>query len=117
MQSLIADLRYASRKLFGGSSTGSALVAILSIGLGVGVSTAIFGAVDKILLAALPYPDPERVVVLTDLTADGGPLAITYGTYIEVAQRARSFERLSVADRWQPSLAAAGEPERLRATA
>ena len=52
MRSLLSDLRYAWRKLLGDS--GAAAVAILSIGLGIGVSTAIFGAVDRILLAALP---------------------------------------------------------------
>ena len=90
-----------------------AAVAILSIGLGIGVSTAIFGAVDRILLAALPYPDAERVIALTDRTSDGAPLDVAYGNYVEIVQRNRSFETLAVADRWQPSLVATGEPERL----
>ena len=111
MRSLMADLRYAWRKLLGDS--GAAAVAILSIGLGIGVSTAIFGAVDRILLAALPYPDAERVIALTDRTSDGAPLDVAYGNYVEIAQRNRSFETLAVADRWQPSLVATGEPERL----
>ena len=55
---LLRDLRYAWRKLLGDSGRGAA-VAILSIGLGIGVSTAIFGAVDRILLAALPFPTPS----------------------------------------------------------
>ncbi len=66
MQAWGADLRYAWRKLFSRSGAGGTLVAIASIGLGVGVSTAIFGAVDQILLSALPYPEPQRVIVLTD---------------------------------------------------
>ena len=111
MRSFLSDLRYAWRKLLGDS--GAAAVAILSIGLGIGVSTAIFGAVDRILLAALPYPDAERVIALTDRTSDGAPLDVAYGNYVEIAQRNRSFETLAVADRWQPSLVATGEPERL----
>src|SRR5688572_30336020 len=73
MQSWIADLKYAWRKLFGGSGVGGTLVAIFSIGLGVGVSAAIFGAVDRILLVAPPYPEPQRVTVIEQRTRDGLP--------------------------------------------
>ena len=111
MESLIADFRYASRKLLSGS--GATLVAILSIGLGVGVSTAIFGAVDQILISALPYPEPQRVIVLTDRADDDGPLPVTYGTFLEIVQRNRSFDALAVSRGWRPSLTAAGEPARL----
>lgn len=107
----LGDIRYAWRRLRHDSAT--AVVAIASIALGVGVSTAIFGAVDRILLAGLPYPDAERVVVLTDRDDDGEALAIAYGSFLEIAARNRSFEALAVADEWQPSLVAAGEPERL----
>src|SRR5688572_22820685 len=113
MRSWISDFRYAWRKLFGRSGAGGTLVAILSIGLGVGVSAAIFGAVDQILLSALPYPEPQRVIVLTDRNNDDEPLPVAYGTFLEVVQRNRSFEALAVVSRWQPSLTGSGEPARL----
>ena len=114
MNSFLGDLRYAWRKLFGGSGTGGTVVAILSIGLGVGVSAAIFGAVDRILLVDLPYPEPQRVTVIEDRTnAGGGPLLLAYGNFIELEQRNRSFEALAVTVGWQPVLVAAGEPARL----
>src|SRR5215468_4453711 len=112
MDVLISDLRHACRRLL--ASPGFALIAITSIALGVGASTAVFSAVRAILFAALPYPQAQRVVALTDRDSEGGRLPVTYGTYREVAERSRSFERLAVADRWQPALvAAAGDPERL----
>src|SRR5688572_6261461 len=111
MSSALSDLRYAWRRLM--HAPGAAVVAIVSIGFGVGVSTAIFSVVDRVLLASLPYPEPERVITLTDRTDDGEPLDVTYGTYVELAQRNRSFEALAVADRWQPSLASEGQPQRL----
>lgn len=112
MESLIADVRYAARKLRSGS--GGTLVAILSIGLGVGVSAAIFGAVDQVLVSALPYPEPQRVVALTDRTPDDEPIPIAYGTFVEVVARSRSFDALAVVrDDWQPSFGAVGEPVRL----
>src|SRR5262245_36718184 len=107
MQAWIADLRYAWRKLFSRAGLGGTLVAILSIGLGWGVSTAIFAAVDQILISALPYPEPQRVIVLTDRTNDTGePLPVAYGTFLEILQRNRSFDALAVLRGWQPSLTA-----------
>ena len=114
MQAWLADLKYAWRKLFSGVARGGTLVAIASIGLGVGVSAAIFAAVDEILINALPYPEPQRVVVLTDRTNDNGePIPVAYGTFLEIEQRSRSFDALAVVRSWQPSLTAAGEPTRL----
>src|SRR5512145_575348 len=112
MQSWIADLRYAWRKLFG-ASTGGTLVAIFSIGLGVGVSAAIFGAVDRILLDALPYPEPQRVTVIEQRTRDGLPRLMAYAAFVEIEQRNRSFEALAVTRPWQPVLVSDGEPARL----
>jgi putative ABC transport system permease protein len=113
MQSWIVDLRYAWRKLFSRSGLGGTVVAILSIALGIGVSTAIFAAVDRILISALPYPEPQRVIVLTDRNADDESVPVAYGTFLEVVQRNRSFDALAVLRGWQPSLTAAGEPARL----
>jgi putative ABC transport system permease protein len=113
MQAWIADFRYAWRKLFSRSGLGGTVVAILSIALGVGVSTAIFAAVDQILISALPYPEPRRVIVLTDRTEDDEPVPVAYGTFLEVVQRNRAFDALAVLRGWQPSLTAAGEPARL----
>jgi len=112
MDFLCSDLRHSCRRLL--ASPGFALIAITSIALGVGASTAVFGAVHAILFAALPYPQAQRVVALTDRDSEGGRLPVAYGTYREIAERSRSFERLAVADRWQPGLVAgAGDPERL----
>ena len=112
MDSLRSDLRHACRRLL--ASPGFAAIATLSIALGVGASTAVFGAVRAVLFAALPYPQAHRVVALTDRDSQGGRLPTTYGTYREIAARSRSFERLAVADRWQPALVAVGgDPERL----
>src|SRR5262250_2420443 len=104
MDFLRSDLRQACRRLL--ASPGFALIAITSIALGVGASTAVFGAVRAVLFSALPYPHAERVVAFTDRNSEGGRLPIAYGTYREIAVSSRSFERLAVADRWQPALVA-----------
>lgn len=111
VEATLADYRRALRRLR--QSPSFALVAMLTLALGIGASTAIFSAVRPILLEPLPYPGANRIVTLTDRDGTGAPLAVTYGTYIEVAARSRSFEALAASDRWQPALAGGGESERL----
>ena len=68
---LLQDLRYAVRTLW--QSKGFAVVAILCLGIGIGLNTAIFSIVDGILLKPYPFEDPDRILVLgTERPDDGG---------------------------------------------
>jgi len=60
MTSIWQDVKFAVRSL--ARTPGFLLVAVLTIGLGVGANTAIFTAVNKILLAPLPYKDSAHLV-------------------------------------------------------
>ncbi|HWA59364.1 MAG TPA: ADOP family duplicated permease, partial [Gemmatimonadales bacterium] len=62
LESLLADIRYAFRSLRG--TPGFTLVAVLSLGLGIGANTAIFSLVDTVLLKSLPVAEPEQLVKL-----------------------------------------------------
>jgi putative ABC transport system permease protein len=64
VDSLIQDLRYATRTLL--RSPGFTLVAVLTLALGIGVSVAIFSVVDNVLLRPLPFPDSHRLVALCE---------------------------------------------------
>jgi predicted permease len=105
------DLAYALRRLR--QSPTFALVAVLTLALGIGASTAIFSAVSPILLEPLPYPNANRIVMLTDRTDDGAPLDTTYGTFVELGARGNAFDELAVAQRWNPAFSGSGEPEYL----
>jgi hypothetical protein len=110
-EAILIDLRHALRRL--GQSPVFAAIAVGTLALGVGATTAIVSALWPILVEPLPYPQADRVVMLTDRTPDGAPMDTTYGTYMEVSARSRSFDGLAVAQRWQPVLAGSGESERL----
>lgn len=63
------DLRYAIRAL--ASQPGFAAVAVLSLALGIGANTAIFGLINSVLLTTLPVRDPESLIMLTNPASNG----------------------------------------------
>lgn len=107
----LADLRYAARRLR--SAPGFTALAVATLGLGIGSATAIFGAIHPILIEPLPYPEADRVAMVWDTGADGTRLDVTYGTFLELVERNRSFEAMAASKPWRPTLIGATEPERL----
>ena len=65
VEGVFVDLRRAARRLR--RSPGFAAVSVVTLGIGIGSSTAIFSTVRPILLDALPYPHPDRVAVVSDV--------------------------------------------------
>ena len=88
-------------------------VAVLTLALGIGASTAIFSAVNPILFEPLPYPHAGRVMMIWDFGPDGSRLDVTFGTYRELVERSRSFDAIAVMRAWQPTMTGPAEPERL----
>jgi predicted permease len=69
METLLRELRYSWRTLT--KTPGFAAIAILTLALGIGASTAIFSVVDAVLLRALPYPNPGKIVRVWEQAPDG----------------------------------------------
>lgn len=111
VETFSADVRYAVRQLR--ASPGFALVSLLTLALGIGATTAITSAVAPILFEPLPYPGGHRLVRVTDVGRGGRPADVTFGTYREIADRARSFDSVAVIDQWLPVVTGGGEIERL----
>jgi len=103
-----ADLRYAGRQLC--NNAGFAVTAILILGLGIGATTAIFSAINPILFQSLPYPHPDRVVMIFEMR-DGGSRLPNFGTYEGLSERSHSFDAIAVMKPWQPAMVGIGEPE------
>src|SRR5687768_6917986 len=106
------DLRYGVRMLL--KKPGFTAIAVITLAVGIGASTAIFSAVNPILFESLPYPDASQIVTIADDfgTADSS-IGVTFGTYHELVQRSRSFTSIAVVRPWQPAMTGLAEPERL----
>jgi len=79
METLWRDIRYGIRMLM--KRPGVTLVAILTLGLGVGVNTAVFSVVNAFILRPLPVRDGDRLAVLaTHGTSTGGLRAVQCGS-------------------------------------
>jgi predicted permease len=94
---------------------GFTIVAVLTLALGIGATSAIFSAVDALLLRALPYPDADRLVMLW---VDGRKLGFARQDYTNPTdlrdwETLESVEALGAFTGWAPTVTGAGEPERV----
>lgn len=110
---VLADLRYAVRRLR--AAPGFTAITVLTLALGVGATTAIFSAVNAILFNPLPYPSAGRIAEILEIRSDGLRNAGTFGMYHELAERNRTFDAIAVLKLWQPTMTGADQPERFDA--
>ena len=112
MSSWISDIRYALRTLR--KSPGFAIVAILTLAVGIGANAAIFSVLDSVILRPLPYPAGDRLVVIGDRAPEGGsPGNVGFATYEDLRDRSRAFEAMAAIRSWYPTLSTEGVAERL----
>ena len=93
-------------------SPGFSLAAILTLTLGIGATTAIFSVVDSVLLTPLPYPEPERLTRIGQVSTDADRIyAMSYRDFHDLQARNRSFETLAAALNTRVTVLGDADPE------
>ena len=113
METFVRDLRYAVRAMT--RMRGTAVVAILTLALGIGATTTMFSVVYALLLRPAPFPDPERLVILfnTSVTPRDGlqRLRWSLSNTVELERVAASFESMGSFTGPLLTLSGQGDPE------
>jgi predicted permease len=117
------DLRYAGRQFV--RNPVFTAVAVLSLAVGIGANTAIFGIINAIVLKSLPVRDPQELVILTNPNASGVSDGLdsgernlmTYAEFVQLRDHATTLSGMCAAeselDRWQIHIGSSG-PEYAR---
>jgi putative ABC transport system permease protein len=111
MTNLLRDLRFGFRILR--KNLGFASVAILALALGIGANTAIFSVVYATLLAPLPYPHPEQLVIVWSKVS-GDRNVVAAADYLDWQRENTAFQAMAVLNGSNFNLAIGDRPEQIR---
>jgi putative ABC transport system permease protein len=111
---LITDVRHALRSVR--INRGFSAIVILTLALGIGACTAVFSIVNALLLGPLPYPDPDRLVLLWESEAGNRDHRniVAEPTYEDWKRETRSFSSLGIWEYRTFNVASPQEPEQVR---
>ncbi|HSG09851.1 MAG TPA: ABC transporter permease [Longimicrobiales bacterium] len=110
MDAIGQDLRFAVRTLF--KSPGFALVALVTLSLGIGANTAVFSVVSGVLLRPLPFDDPEELVWLQEIGNHGGTMSVAWPNYTDWRDQSTSFAALAAVNDFNATVLGGDEPVR-----
>jgi len=108
---VLRDSRYAIRQL--AHTPGFTLVAILTIALGIGATTAIFSVVNGVLLRPLPYPEPDRLVRVHEIVPQYGRFSVAPATFLDWQQQNTVFEHMAAYSSGSATFTGREGPERV----
>ena len=108
---LVKDVRHGMRTLL--RQPAFTVVAVITLALGIGANTAIFSLVNAVLLRALPFHDPERLVSIGKVAGQGGLTGIAGYEYLAWKEKSNSFADLAAYTDNNFNLIGQGEPERI----
>lgn len=113
LEEYLADLRYGARTLM--KSPGFAVLAVLTLGLGIGANTATFSVINGVLLKPLPYENGDRLVLIEQSTAQAGQqtIGVSIKELYDYRAQLASFDQLVEFHQMSFDLLRRGEPDRV----
>jgi putative ABC transport system permease protein len=111
-QSFVADVRHATRGL--SRTPGFALLSTVTLAVAIAASATLLSVANPLLFQVVPYPSPDRLVMINERAPDGGTSNLGYPTYLDLRAGARSLGRSAAFGTWEPTMFGDGEGERLR---
>ena len=108
---MMKDIGYSIRVLT--KSPAFASIVIVTLGLSIGANTAIFSLVNTVLLRALPFRDPERLVSISKRAGEGGMPGLAGYQYLAWKEKSTAFEDVAAYSDNNFNLIGQGEPERI----
>src|SRR5216110_3768272 len=113
MDSLIKDISFGIRSLL--KRPGFTLIAVITLALGIGANTAIFSAVNAVLLRPLPFKDPDRLMVVlqNDPAKSYYDIGCTPPDFRELKERNRVFDQMAAFYTNDFNLSEGNEPEQV----
>ena len=112
MMNLVHNLRFGFRLL--AKNLGFTSVALLALTLGIGANTAIFSVVYATLLAPMPYPNPDQLVMVWS-KINGNNNGVSAGDFLDWKNQNKLFQNMIAWTGGSFSLASGGQPEQIRA--
>src|SRR5215831_7851277 len=114
MGSLFSDVRYAIRNLI--KRPGFTAVAVLTLALGIGANTAIFSAINALLLKPLPIAKQDRVAAIWERNPSRGVEhnEVAFANYLDWRAQSHSFDQLALERWWSTNLTGGDMPERIQ---
>jgi putative ABC transport system permease protein len=112
MATFIQDIRFGLRSL--AKNPGFALIAILTLALGIGANTALFSVVSAVLLNPLPYPQAERIVVIGENKANFSNGSVSYPNFRDWQNRNTTFSEMAVYRQRTFTFSGVGDAEQVR---
>jgi putative ABC transport system permease protein len=114
MDAFLNDIRYALRNLI--KRPGFTLIAVLTLGIGIGANTAIFSSIYALLIKPLAFPELDRVVAIWDKNPSRGVFhnEVSIPNYLDWRAQTQSFEHLALYRWWNVNLTGTDTPERVQ---
>ena len=111
MDRVLPSLRYTLRLLL--KSPGFTITAVLILGFGIGVNTAIFSLIDSVLLKPLPFPNPNRLVQISEPYQNDPGSNVDYPDFVDMVRAQHTFDAIAVASYEGIDLSGDGKPEQV----